>query len=493
MNKVRPVITRYVKAAILVCLFLCLTLPSPGQEWDFDSDLHESYRLALNLQTTEALQRIPDETSVEAAYIASLAEALELLVTEDATRFAEYEGRFQKRIEKNVKGTPRNYQFLQAEIRLQWAFVYLKFGHELDAALHLRQAYQIAESCREKFPDYLPIKKTTGMLRVIVGSVPDKYNWVLSLLNMKGSVSSGLADLHEVATSNSPLSIESTILHALVEGFLLQKPADGLKEIKRVLEADGKNRLALFLGASLAMKDSQNEEALHMLQALGREEVGIPLYYADYLRGEAYLNKGDYLNSITAYRWFLTHQTGQNYIKDAHFKIALCYWLNGNQNDAIALFREARNKGKEATEADKSAAHSLAEKELPNVKLSRIRYLTDGGYYPEARAVLATITSMDLPTLRDQVEYYYRKARLAHKASEPGAINDYLETISMSGLEPWYFAPNACLQLGYIYQSQNKFKEAEDYFKRALSYKRHEYKNSIDSKARSALAQLGRM
>jgi hypothetical protein len=49
------------------------------------------------------------------------------------------------------------------------------------------------------------------------------------------------------------------------------------------------------------------------------------------------------------------------------------------------------------------------------------------------------------------------------------------------------------MQLGYINRSQNKIKEAEEYFQRALSYRRHEYKNSIDSKARSALAQLGRI
>jgi uncharacterized protein HemY len=60
----------------------------------------------------------------------------------------------------------------------------------------------------------------------------------------------------------------------------------------------------------------------------------------------------------------------------------------------------------------------------------------------------------------------------------------------MTSQDNWYFAPNACLQLGYIYQLQNKTTEAEEFFKRAISYRRHEYKNSIDSKARSALAQL---
>ena len=480
----------------MVCLFLFLSRQlSYAQEADLvlDKTLGAAYQSALALRTAEALQQLPDENSVEAVYIASLAEAIELLISEDNTKFSQYEERFHKRLDKNLKGSPRDYQFLQAEIRLQWAFVYLKFGHELDAALHLRQAYQIAESCKEKFPDYLPIRKTSGLLQIIVGSIPDKYNWVLSLLNMSGSVSSGLADLQRIAASNSNLALEGKFLNAVVKGFILSRPHEGLEDMKRILQEQRENRLARFLAASLALKNSQSEVALTLLQGLSGSEGGIPLYYADYLKGEAYLHKGDYLNSISSYRWFINHQTGQNYIKDAYYKIGLCYWLNGNENDALAIFQDARHKGQEATEADKSAARNLSEKNPPNVKLSKIRYATDGGYYKEAEKILSTITSMDLLIRKDQAEYYYRKARLAHKMNKPEATEFYLETIKMTGQENWYFAPNACLQLGYIYHGENKLRQAQEYFQRALSYRRHEYKNSIDSKARSALAQLGRI
>lgn len=475
----------------MVCLFLLLTVPVKAQE--LSPELKEAYKLALNLQPVDALRLTGDESTQEAAYIASLAESIELLITEDNTKFAEYEDRFHRRLDKKVKGSSREYQFLQAELRLQWAFVYLKFGHELDAALHLRQAYQIAEACREKYPDFLPIKKTSGLLRIIVGSVPAKYNWVLSLLNMNGTISGGLADLKEVSASNSTYALEAKILHALVEGFLLSNPVSALEDMQQVLAAEKGNRLATFLAASLALKCSKNEVALEMLSDLSASNSGIPLYYADYLRGEAYLHKGDYMNAIAAYRWFIEHQTGQNYIKDALYKIGLCYWLNGNENDAHAVFKQAKNEGRENTEADKSAAHSLADKDLPNVKLSKIRFFIDGGYYEEAESMLSKITSRDLLIKRDQVEYLYRMGRLAHKLNRPEAEKYYLEAINMTGQEDWYFAPNACLQLGYIYQSQNKLKEAEEFFQRALSYRRHEYKNSIDSKAKSALAQLSRI
>lgn len=483
----------------MVCLFVLLSPLSVLAQEDeadllFSPAQRSAYHLVLDLRPDEAAHALAEENSAAGAvYIASLGEAMELLITEDPSLFSTYEERFLKRLEKHVKGSQRDYQFVQAEIRLQWAFVYLKFGHELDAALQLRQAFQIAESCKEKYPDYLPIRKTTGLLNVIVGSVPDKYDWVLSLLNMKGSLSTGLTDLERVAASASIFATEATILQSLVTGFILAKPGEALAAMRRMTTHAHGKRLSLFLASALAIKSSESDLALQMLERLSTDAAGIPLYYANYLQGEAFLHKGDYLNAITALHWFITHQPGQNYIKDAYYKMGLCYWLNGNENDALELFSRARNEGTETTEADKSAARNLLEKNPPNVKLSKIRYATDGGYYQEAEKVLKTITSMDLLTLKDQTEYYYRKARLAHKQNQPQAESFYLETIRMTGQENWYFAPNACLQLGYIYQSQNKLREAAEYFQRALSYRRHPYKNSIDSKARSALAQLTRI
>nr|HPI81275.1 hypothetical protein [Cyclobacteriaceae bacterium] len=55
----------------------------------------------------------------------------------------------------------------------------------------------------------------------------------------------------------------------------------------------------------------------------------------------------------------------------------------------------------------------------------------------------------------------------------------------------WYFAPNAALQLGYIARADHNLAEARRYFELALDYRDHPYKNSIDSKARSALDRLG--
>jgi tetratricopeptide (TPR) repeat protein len=489
----------YKKAALTVCLFLCVPgfanpLPfSTDVQWSFDEQTQQVYNLILNLQIEEARQRIPGPETAQQHYVIALADALELLITEDGEKFADYEERFNQLLERKTKLTSPEDLFLQAEIRMQWCFVYLKFGHEFDAALNLRQAYFTIQEIKNRFPRFEAIKKTSGVLEVLVGSVPQKYNWVLGLLGMEGSTKKGMEELDALSKSESPLTFETSVIRALLQAFLFQHPETGLTSMKGLLTNNPDNKLILFLGSALAMKSGKSEEALTMLDSLSHLRDGLPIYYADYLRGELHLYKGEYLNSISSYRWFIQHYTGQNGIKDAHYKIGLCYWLNGNTNDALATFRQAKSEGKEASESDKYAARSLSEDELPHVQLTKARYATDGGYLDEATKILASLSPSDIPTKRDQVEYFYRKARVAHKQDDLAeAKRFYQQCIDLNANDSWYYAPNACLQLGYIFQDEGDTTLARNYFMKALTYNKHEYKNSIDSKAKSAIAQIKR-
>jgi tetratricopeptide (TPR) repeat protein len=131
------------------------------------------------------------------------------------------------------------------------------------------------------------------------------------------------------------------------------------------------------------------------------------------------------------------------------------------------------------------------DNELPNIKLSKVRYYTDGGFYIQAREQLKVIQDQDIPTNRDKVEFTYRTARLDHNTGDvDSAVENYKKTIALNGNGAWYFAPNACLQLGYIFLAKGDSATAKNYFEEARDYPRHEYKNSIDSKAKSALSQL---
>jgi tetratricopeptide (TPR) repeat protein len=486
------------KAGIIACLFLLIGIASfAGQTdniWKFDPELQKIHELVLNLETDQAYKALEKIKTNEfhKMYVLSFCETLDILISEDEVRFQKIEANFKERLKYLSSRAPSaETLFLQAELNLQRGFNFLNLGQEFNAVWAIRSAYNLTQECLRKFPDFVPIRKTSGVIEVMVGSVPDKYHFFMSLLGMKGSVITGQAQLEQLKSSESSLSIEANLLYYTIKGLINQQIEEALRGFNTILKDSPQNRLALFLAINMMMKNSQSEDALKLIHTLDATPGGLPMFYIDYIRGEIHLQKGDYTQAVAAYQRFISSYKSQNFKKDSYYKISLAFHLQGKADLAKANFEKAKVTGRSVVEPDHHADAQLKEEALPNLKILKVRLYTDGGYYKEAKDVFNTIIPADLKTKKEEVEYFYRRARLAHKTHEfPAAKIFYQQTIDMSGENQWYFAPNAALQLGYLAQASREYSLARKYFQMALAYKKHEYKNSIDGKAKSALEQL---
>lgn len=286
--------------------------------------------------------------------------------------------------------------------------------------------------------------------------------------------------------------MEASILFFTVKGFINQEFAAAAEGINQSLKEQPNNKLLLFIGVNMLVKDARSEEALALIHQIDNNPNGLPMHYIDYLRGEILLQRGEYQKSIETFNRFIKNFPSQSFKKDSYFKISLCYWLIGDTRAAKVNFEKAKITGSDKAEPDRYAAKQLEDSIFPNKKLLKVRFSTDGGYYKEATTVLSSVTSIELTTPKDQTEYYYRKARLAHRTGEIAAAKIFYQTsIDMTRDNPWYFGANSALNLGYIAKDQKNYDAARKYFKMALDSPKHEYKNSIDSKARTELQLLG--
>lgn len=474
----------------MACLFCFLSLLNASASTPLD----DANQQILSLHLAEARKALNPLNGPLKIRLLSLINTTQLLLDGDEDALKELEPVFSDQLEalEKLKSPGADDYYALADIRLQWSFVYLKFGDYFQATWNLRQARLAAISCHEKFPEYAPVNKTSGLINVMLGAVPDRFQWLMNIFGMEGSVYTGLQELQQATHQPNVQGLESQFLLTLIKGYVLHQPDAAVHEVDSLLQAYPGNRLLLFMGASLAMKDSRNEQALNYLLAMKKTD-GYAFALEDYMTGEALLRKGSYPEAIASYGQFLSRYKGESDRKDAHYKIGLCYWIKGDTAKANDYFDRARSQGAPLSEADSYANEELASGDTPNSMLLQIRFLTDGGYYTAASKIAASITPVDLPTKKDQVEYYYRKARIAHKQGQLEAAGlFYRQVIAMTDDEPWYFAPNACLQMGYIDRDEGKTDEASDYFHKALAYKKHEYKSSIQSEARSALAALNK-
>ncbi len=457
-----------------------------------------AYTEFLNLRVTKGQTLINQALKENAKngisiYLANYEDAIKIFLTEDAKLYKQLSKNEDSRITK-LQALEKNspyYRFTQAEVKLQWAFVKLKMGDELNAVMGMRSAYKLLEENIKLYPDFVPNKKTMGLLNVIIGSIPSNYNWVLSLIGMEGDIDKGMEQLNDVCKDDNPFRLEASIIKVLVENYIVHANKGQIEEATKLYQENRYNLLICYLYAAILTKNSRGAEALTVINSRPVNSDLIYFPHVDLILGELNLYQGNYPSARIHYSNFLSQFKGKNSIKDTYFKIFLTYWLNDEDDLAMPYLDKILNNGRELYDSDKQAQRVAKNKEIPNKSLTKVRLYTDGGYYAKAFDLMKNLSLNQFFTKREKLEYLYRSARLYHKAGQVNdAIDYYKKTIELSKEETYYFAPNSALQLGYIYQSRNEKEEARKQFNLALSYKNYEYKNSIDNKAKAALNEL---
>ncbi|MCS6824683.1 MAG: hypothetical protein NZ529_10340 [Cytophagaceae bacterium] len=429
-------------------------------------------------------------------YLENYCEAIKLFISEDEQDYKSLKKNEALRIakiatlQKSNKTNPYS-RFLQAEIRMHWAILNLKFGEEVNAALGIKQAYKLLQENQKLYPGFVPNFKSLGFIHILSGSLPEQYQWAIKLIGMEGNINKGLDMLTTVSLSDTPFRLEASLLKVIAENYIIGTEGSSSISLQKLYEENKDNLLIHILYSALLMKTSQSSRAIEILNSRpkGSEYIAVPQLQL-YL-GDAYLQKGEYENSRKHYLEFLSDYKGKNSIKDSYYKIFLSYWLQDKEAEAMKYFDQITKVGKEAFDSDKYAQRMAKNRELPEKTLTKIRLYTDGGFFEKAYELEKNISVSTFQTKKNKLEYYYRMARLYHKSGRiQSAETYYMKTIELTTDESYYFAPNSALQLGYIYFALNETEKAKLYFRKALAYKNYEYKNSIDNKAKAMLNKI---
>ena len=89
------------------------------------------------------------------------------------------------------------------------------------------------------------------------------------------------------------------------------------------------------------------------------------------------------------------------------------------------------------------------------------------------------------------MEYNYRMGRIYQESGNNDKALVYFSQAIHTGInQPWYFAANAALQEGMIYEEMQDFINAEKYYRLVLSMNFEEYKTSLCQKAKAGLHRL---
>lgn len=469
--------------------------------YDFNPICQQAYQDLNKLKINSGLalikkakQQNPD--NLVPFFLESYADFYTLFLNEDPGEYEKLFPHFLQQVEQLEKG-PENspfYNYCLSMVRLHKAIVSIKFGKMWDAGWEFRRSFLLIRSNKKQFPGFVPNDLLYGSLEAAIGTIPKGYKWIAGLFGMRGSLTDGMKTVNRFIQSNDPWAklffSEAAFIYPYLMFYLENKKEEALDFVKtRNLDLVN-NHLHAYMAANLAINNQQSEYAKHIILNRNPSDEYIKTAIWDFELGFTQLYHLETEEAAKNLDAFLTNFKGKFYVRDAYQKLSWCYYLQGNLAMAEETRKKILSRGATDTDADKQALKDAKSGIWPNKLLLRARLLSDGGYPKEAAALLQGKNEDDFEKTEDKLEFAYRVARIYDALGrEEDAIRNYLIAIRIGQNRKEYFAARAALQIGQIYEQRGQKTQAITYYQQCIDMDDHEYKNSLDQRAKSGIAR----
>lgn len=494
MNRLKP-------AWLAVLLLGLMYVPARAQKvFDFNDRCRQAYHDIIKLKLNNGQQLLNAEKAEHPDnlipyFLENYIDFFILFFNEDPAEFKKRLPNREARLEKMGEG-PENSPFLlftRSVIHFQWAAVRIKFGNNWDAGWEFRRSFLQVKNNIKSFPGFAPNALYAGAMQVAAGTIPEGYKWLSNLMGISGSIKKGMNRISTFLHGKDEWSLlfhEEAIFYYCYLKFYIENDKAGVFQFIDQQHLDLVNHhLFTYLAANLSRNSQQSAltEKILMNRNNSSEYMASPVW--DMEMGYAKVHHLDPAAPQYMER-FITTFKGRFYVKDMLQKLSWHYYLQGDEAKAKAWRQKILRAGTTDSEADKQAQKEATTNHWPNKLLLQTRLLNDGGYYRQALAFLHGKNTGSFSLPEEKLEFAYRAGRLYDDVeSDSLAITFYKQAIELGEQRKEHFAARAALQIGYIFEKRGEKQTAIKWFERCMSMKDHDFKNSLDQRAKAGISR----
>jgi tetratricopeptide (TPR) repeat protein len=469
--------------------------------YDFNANNKAAYsdiikgKIAAIFQSFNDLKQSQPDNLVP-VFLEDYAAFIRLFLLEDEKDFSRYIKNNEVaviRLEKGDAASPFHLYCL-AETYLHRAFAQFMFEDYWAGYWNMRRAYLLLLENKKKFPSFIASEKDIALIHVLTGILPANFHWAVSVTGIKPDLDGGMNLLKKLIAQTNENSFlfrdEAILMYGTLLFYTGKEKNDAIELYQKNDFPKKDNLLSYLIFVNMLLHSNQNESCSKIICDVPQSSAYIKVPVLHYYQG---LNDLQQLKSGTAnhFEKYIAETKSNHFIKSAYHKMAWGYLIQGNEKLYAENISKVLTIGKSAREPDKQALKEAQSSDIPNPEILKSRLLFDGGYYEQALNILEKLNPESLTSEKNKVELMYRKARVHDKMTHrETATRLYKETVSKGEMLPYYFAANAALQLGFIYEEKGDKPEAKKYYDKCLSLKNHEYVNSLSQKAKAGLERL---
>lgn len=495
------------RIVMILFVFLLANKAQTQSYYTMNSEARKAFSKIAAFQFDDANKEIleirkKDPNNLITWWLENNIDFLTLLNSDDKVEYKKVYDQKSRRLIQLEKGETDSpwHRYCIADVYLQWAFCEGKYGDYLTAMNGIRKAHNLLLENQKLHPDFPPNLVGLGVIHTLIGSIPDDLQWIRKLLGYKGSVEQGITELQRVynlSLINADYSFleQQSLFFLSFLTVVLNTDKDKADAIinqylfTRNLKIDKLEPLQAYALSRLCMYVGRNDDAIRMIQS--HQGGQVPIFYFDYMLGNAYLNRlSD--SSLIYFKRYIKNYKGNFYVKSAYQKMAWYHLLSGSETQYRQTISKIATLPDSKNDPDQTAEKEFKNGVAPNVLLLKARLLSDGGYYEKAlKLMLSTRSEECCSEPRNSVEYSYRLGRIYEETGRTGAaLDQYKITYSKGKDLPYYFSANACLRIGALYEQAGNFSLAETWYNHCLSLSFTEYRKSIRYKAELKLKEL---
>ncbi len=485
---------------LAVILFFCACAEGrAGAHAAFTPRLQEAFGHIVEMRFEEArnavaLERKSNPENKVPDYLEGAILCISLFVNEDETRFEQNQDRIDfliSSIEELPESEPYRNLFL-GELYVAQAILNGKFKNNFTAAWQFYKSYSLLTTNYRAHPGFMPNLVPLGVLYAAIGSLPDDYRSMASLLGFEGSVQQGMSMLRKAfytLDKDQELSFYRPYA-GFIYSFTSFQLDPGQKVSPESLGLDvSKSSFLLYLQAQIELQNGEPQKAAKWLEQRPGGEAYVDFHYLDYLQGKVLLGlRPD--ESLNYFQRYLRTTTTSAYVKSTYRYLSWYYLLDGKRRKAAEMRELVFKKGTAETGADQQALNDARQPINPILIEARVMF--DAAKYNEARTLLVNNPANSCCDSPDEkAEYNYRWGRIEQQLNNLSTAREkFEEALSVIGAQPTYATGNSALQLALIHEKAGAKKEAREYFKKAQGYSGYPFYEGVHQKAKAGISRL---
>jgi predicted negative regulator of RcsB-dependent stress response len=327
-----------------------------------------------------------------------------------------------------------------------------------------------------------------GLYYFGVGQIPSSFRWALNLAGIHGDKKLGLSYIKKAANFGNLSKVEADYFYSQILTDYKFEYEQASHYLQNLTNGYPENLLFSYSSAVLNIKRRRLNDAERILTKIinSRDESFKQIIsFSNFLMGDIYFKKNQFEDAEQYYFTFISTSINEDYKGIAYLRLALCYEISGDRNDAVKYFNLC-DKGNMDIEDDIFAqregsiysGRALAATEIDLIKYSN---MIDNGKYKNAiDSLLDLLDRVKTERLKAMINLYLSEAAY-HLGQYNESLNYAVASKSLECAEEKWVRPYAVYYAARANEKMGDENQEKKFADEAQSYSNYDYQKKLNN------------